>query len=141
LTGSAFMRSPWGRSKIYSITDPKYQGLRFIPQDRLVPVVREVIASGLRLTAHSVGDGAVHALIEAYEDAAKTLSPEVVAKVRPCITHCNFMSAEAVERMGKLGIVADIQPVWLYLDAATLNEQFGYDRLRYFQPLRSLFAA
>jgi len=139
LTGSAFMRQPWGKSKIYSITDPAYQGLRFIPQEKLVPIVREAIENGLQFTAHSVGDGAVHALIEAYEEAAKALSPEAVAKVRPCITHCNFMSAEAVERMAKLGIVADIQPVWLYLDAATLNEQFGYDRLRYFQPLKSLF--
>jgi len=32
----------------------------------------------------------------------------------------------------------DIQPVWLYLDAHTLLKQFGYERLRYFQPLRSL---
>jgi predicted amidohydrolase YtcJ len=35
--------------------------------------------------------------------------------------------------------VADVQPIWLYLDAATLNKQFGYDRLRYFQPLKTIF--
>jgi hypothetical protein len=35
----------------------------------------------------------------------------------------------------------DIQPIWLYLDAHTLAKHFGYDRLRYFQPLHSLFAA
>ena len=28
-----------------------------------------------------------------------------------------------------------------YLDTRTLTAQFGYDRLRYFQPLKSLFAA
>jgi len=37
--------------------------------------------------------------------------------------------------------MVDIQPVWLYLDAHTLLKQFGYERLRYFQPLRSLFDA
>jgi predicted amidohydrolase YtcJ len=37
--------------------------------------------------------------------------------------------------------VADIQPDWLYLDTRTLTAQFGYDRLRYFQPLKSLFEA
>jgi len=95
----------------------------------------------LQFTAHSVGDGAVHALIDTYDELARTLPAGAVAKVRPCITHCNFMSAQAVDRMSRLGIVADIQPVWLYLDAATLNEQFGYERLRYFQPLQSLFAA
>src|SRR4029079_2769442 len=30
---------------------------------------------------------------------------------------------------------------WLYLDTRTLVAQFGYDRLRYFQPLRSIFEA
>ena len=35
----------------------------------------------------------------------------------------------------------DIQPAWLYLDTRTLTAQFGDERLRWFQPLRSLFAA
>jgi predicted amidohydrolase YtcJ len=34
-----------------------------------------------------------------------------------------------------------IQPAWLYLDTRTLVSHFGYDRLRYFQPLKSLFEA
>jgi predicted amidohydrolase YtcJ len=41
----------------------------------------------------------------------------------------------------RLGVVVDIQPIWLYLDTRTLVQQFGYDRLRYFQPLHSLFEA
>jgi predicted amidohydrolase YtcJ len=51
------------------------------------------------------------------------------------------MSREAVEEAARLGVLIDIQPAWLYLDSHTLVTQFGYDRLRYFQPLRSLFAA
>jgi predicted amidohydrolase YtcJ len=49
------------------------------------------------------------------------------------------MSREAIDRMAKLGVVADIQPAWLYLDGATLEKHFGYERLRWFQPLRSVF--
>jgi predicted amidohydrolase YtcJ len=30
LTGSAYMREPWGTSKIYGITDPKYRGVLYI---------------------------------------------------------------------------------------------------------------
>ena len=40
-----------------------------------------------------------------------------------------------------LGVAVDIQPAWLYLDTRTLVAQFGTDRLRYFQPLKSIFAA
>ena len=43
--------------------------------------------------------------------------------------------------LSRLGVVVDIQPAWLYLDTRTLVAQFGYDRLRYFQPLHSLFEA
>ena len=138
LTGSAYMRRPWGVSKIYAITDPKYRGLRFIPRDKLLAIVRTAAESGLQFTAHSVGDGAVHALLEAYEEVGKTIP---LAKTRPCITHSNFMSKEAVEKCARLGVAVDIQPAWLYLDTRTLVAQFGYDRLRYFQPLKSLFEA
>ena len=51
------------------------------------------------------------------------------------------MSREAIEKAARLGVVVDIQPAWLYLDTRTLAAQFGYDRLRYFQPLHSLFEA
>src|SRR5439155_3926184 len=34
LTGSAYMREPWGVSRVYAISDPQYRGLLFIPKDR-----------------------------------------------------------------------------------------------------------
>jgi predicted amidohydrolase YtcJ len=138
LTGSAYMREPWGVSRTYAINDPAYRGVLFIPRDRLVPMVREAVASNLQFTAHSVGDGAVDALLDAYEEVNKQTP---VALTRPCLTHANFMTREAIARAARLGVVVDVQPAWLYLDAKTLLAQFGDERLRVFQPLRSLFAA
>ncbi len=48
------------------------------------------------------------------------------------------MSREAIETMKRLGVVADLQPDWLWLDGKTLLQQFGDDRLAYFQPYRSI---
>jgi len=138
LTGSAYMRQPWGVSSIYAITDPQYRGVLLIPKERLLPLVRTAIENNLQFNAHTVGDGAVHTLLEAYEEVNKSIK---VKDTRPCIAHSNFMSKEAVEMLVKLGVVVDIQPAWLYLDTRTLVKQFGYDRLRYFQPLRSIFEA
>ncbi len=138
LTGSAYMREPWGTSDTYLIDDPKYRGVLFIEHEKLVALVKAAVESKLQFTAHSVGDGAVHALLDAYEEVNRTTP---IAETRPCITHSNFMSREAIEQMARLGVVADIQPAWLYLDSHTLAAQFGYDRLRYFQPLHSLFEA
>jgi len=138
LTGSAYMREPWGVSKIYAIEDPNYRGVLFIPGDRLLPIVRTVTECGMQFTAHTVGDGAVHALLDAYEEVNKATP---VKDRRHCITHSNFMSPESIDKAAKLGVIPLIQPAWLYLDARTLTTHFGYDRLRYFQPLRSIFEA
>ncbi len=138
LTGSAYMRQPWGVSQIYSIDDPRYRGLLYIPREKLLPIVRTTVEAGLQFTAHSVGDGAVHELLDVYEELSKTTD---ITGTRPCLTHSNFMSREAVQQAARLGVVIDIQPAWLYLDTRTLVAQFGYDRLRYFQPLASIFAA
>jgi predicted amidohydrolase YtcJ len=138
LTGSAYMLEPWGVSRIYVIDDPAYRGLRYIPDETLVPIVRAAVEHQLQYTAHSVGDGAVHALLDAYETVNETLP---IAGTHPCVTHSNFMSRESIEKAAKLGVMVDIQPAWLYLDTRTLVAQFGERRLRWFQPLASLFAA
>jgi predicted amidohydrolase YtcJ len=138
LTGSAYLREPWGVSKIYAITDPAYRGVLFIPKERLLPMVRATIQSGLQFTAHSVGDGAVQNLLDAYEELSHEMP---IRQTRPCVTHANFQSREIIDQAARLGVVMDLQPAWLYLDTRTLTAQFGYDRLRWFQPLRSLFAA
>lgn len=136
LTGSAYLRQPWGKSEIYSISDPDYRGLRFIPQEDLVHMARFALQRDLQFTAHSVGDAAVHSLIDAYAEINKDLP---VRPCRPCITHCNFMSLEAIQQMQQLGVVADLQPAWLWLDGATLRKQFGDERLAYFQPYKTIF--
>lgn len=138
LTGSAYMSQPWGVSRIYSIDDPSYRGMRYIPEETLVTVVRACIERNLAFTAHSVGDAAVSGLLDAYERVNRELP---VAPTHSTITHSNFMSAESIRRCAELGVGVDIQPAWLYLDAHTLAAQFGEERLRYFQPLASLFRA
>lgn len=138
LTGSAYMKQPWGLSKIYSIEDPNYRGLLFLSREKLLGMVQATVAAGMQFTAHTVGDGAVETLVGVYEEVNKTIP---VRPTRPCITHSNFMSRDAVEAMPRIGIVADIQPAWLYLDSHTLAAQFGIERLEYFQPLQSIFKA
>lgn len=137
LTGSAYMREPWGVSQIYSIEDPEYVGMRYIEQDKLVAIMRTALSNGIQFTAHCQGDAAVLAFI----DAAAELAGEGldIRAARPNITHGSFMSREAVSRMAQLGVVANIQPNWLQLDGATLMKHFGPVRTEYFQPFRALF--
>jgi predicted amidohydrolase YtcJ len=136
LTGSAYMLQPWGISKVYSIDDPNYRGMRYIEAGKLYHMARFALQHDLQFTAHSVGDGAVQGMIDAYTEVNNDFP---VRSGRPCITHANFMSAEMIRKMKELGIVVDLQPDWLWLDGATLRKQFGDERMTYFQPYKSLF--
>lgn len=138
LTGSAYMLEPWGVSRIYAIDDPAYRGLLFIDREKLLPIVRTTLESKLQFTAHSVGDGAVTTLVSVYDELAKDMD---IRPMRPCVTHCNFMTPASVATMAKLGVVCDIQPAWLWLDGKTLSDHFGDKRLAWFQPLKSIFDA
>lgn len=137
LTGSAYMRQPWGVSTIYSIDDPEYRGVRFVEPEKLYQIAKLALANDLQFTAHSQGDAAVDAMVDAYERINR--DDFSVRDRRPSITHASFMSAEAIAKMKALGVVANLQPAWLYLDGTTLRQHFGVERLAYFHPYRTLF--
>ena len=137
LTGSAYMKEPWGLSESYGINDPEYRGIRYVEPDQLYRIARFALEHDLQITAHSVGDGAVETLVDAYSRIAEDDFP--VRDLRPCVTHCNFMTPDAIAKMAKHGIVADLQPAWLYLDGGTLKHHFGNERLTWFQPYHALF--
>ena len=138
LTGSALMQEPWGESRIYGITDPAYRGGQNVDRDRLVALVRAVASEGLQFTAHAVGDGATALLLDAYREVDRDLP---LRETRPCLTHANFLTPESIAEAARMGVVVDLQPVWLHLDGDTLTRHFGEERMRRFQPLRTLFDA
>lgn len=136
LTGSALMIEPWGVSQIYGITDKEYRGVQRTPSEHLTKMIKKVADAGMQFTAHSVGDGAVKLLLEAYAEVNKE---RPIRDSRPCLTHSNFMAPESIAKAAELGVVVDMQPIWFYLDGATLLKQFGDARMSRFQPLRTLF--
>ncbi len=138
LTGSAYMLAPWGKNENYGIRDDTYRGVLNVPPDRLRAMVRRVAQHGMQFTAHAVGDAAGTLLLDTYEAVDREVP---LRGLRMGITHSNFMTREGVGRAVQLGVVLDVQPIWLHLDTRTLVQQFGYDRLRWFQPLHSIMAA
>src|SRR5690606_3924019 len=114
LTGSAYMLQPWGRSAIYGIRDETYRGVLNLPPEELLQLVRRVAEHGMQFTAHTQGDAAVTALVDAYD---RVNADRPVKELRMGLTHASFMTRDTVERAARLGVVPDIQPIWLYLDA------------------------
>ena len=134
LNGTAFMRQPWPKGPTYQVTQDDYRGLLFIPQEQLRMVVEEGVKRKWQMTAHTAGEGAMDELLDAYEFVNRS---HPIKDRRLCITHANFPSKRNLERCQQLGVVADVQPAWLYKDGTTLLNVLGKERVRWFQPYRS----
>jgi predicted amidohydrolase YtcJ len=134
LNGTAYMRQPWPKGETYQVTEDDYRGLLFIKPDQLKLVVGEGAKRKWQMTAHTAGEGAMDVLLDAYE-AVNRETP--IKEMRFCITHANFPSQRNLERCKELGVVADVQPAWLWKDGATLEKVLGDKRIRWFQPYKS----
>src|SRR6185369_814806 len=134
LIGTAYMREPWGVGDTYQITDPNYRGILNVKPEVLNPLYLEAAKRGWQLTAHCTGEASVDVLLDCYEAIQKQMD---IRERRLVITHANFQSPQNFARCRELGIVADIQPAWLYKDGASLLKTLGDRRMKWFQPLRS----
>jgi predicted amidohydrolase YtcJ len=138
--GTAYQRYPYGAfgKQLYGKTNPDDRGQLFIPPAKLLAVMRTARDVGWQLTTHDQGGGAVDNFLDTLEqlDREKPIAPS-----RSHVMHASFQSPEAIARMKKLGILADVQAPWLYLDGPALEQVFGYDGMRYFYPLRSYIDA
>lgn len=63
---------------------------------------------GFNIHVHSMGDYATQVSIDCMENAQKYNDKDL----RNIIAHCSFVRDEDKKRMGKLGIIASIQPEW-----------------------------
>jgi predicted amidohydrolase YtcJ len=134
LNGTAYMRQPWPKGDTYQITEDRYRGLLLIPQEQLRTVVEEAVKHKWQVTAHTAGEGAMDELLDAYEFVNRTTP---IKDLRLCITHANFPSENNLQRCKRLGVCADVQPIWLYKDGTTLLKVLGKERMRWFHPYKS----
>lgn len=137
LTGTAFMRKPWGEraGEVYGFSDPKYKGVLMINTRQLTRMITTAYDNGWKFTAHVTGGGGVDTLLRAYEIVHET---RPLSGKRFSIIHGNFFSGEAIEKMKSMGIYADMQPMWLYKDVDLLNKVLDEDMLINFHPNKSM---
>ncbi len=134
LNGTAYMRRPWPKGDTYQITEDDYRGLLFTSPEEVKILAEEAARRKWSVTAHTAGEGAMDVLLDGYEFVDRLVP---IKELRFCITHANFPSQQNLERCQRLGVVADVQPAWLYKDGDTLNKVLGKERMRWFQPYKS----
>jgi len=98
--------------------DPTQSGKLFWDPDKYKANIADLDARGLQIFTHAIGDKAVRLALDAYQNAAEVNHTK---DSRPRIEHIETISAQDIDRFGKLGVIASMQPLHSYPDDDTLN--------------------
>jgi predicted amidohydrolase YtcJ len=111
-------------------------------------IVRLNHEKALRLGETSLELGgvvAIHAIGDKANDLALDVHEELIVRgADPAalrIEHASTLTDETIERMGRLGVTASIQPAFLASEETWLEKRLGPDRMSRAYPFRSLLEA
>lgn len=110
--------------------DPKQIGSLLWNPGNYKQAVAELDKRGIQVFTHAIGDKAVRLALDAYQNAATV---NHTSNARHRIEHIETISAQDIERFGKLGVIASMQPLHSYPDADTLGiwaRNVGPERVR-----------
>ena len=140
LTGTAYLREPWGdkAGNIFGIEDPSYRGIINYTRDDVLSIAMAAAGNNWKFTAHSTGGGGVDLLLDIYEEVNRKYP---VKGRRFSIIHGNFFPPDAIKKMNDLDVYADMQAAWFYKDADAMKLILGEDRIKSFHPYKSMLTA
>lgn len=98
--------------------DPTVSGKLFWDPEKYKATIADLDESGFQIFTHAIGDKAVRLALDAYQNAATVNHTK---DARPRIEHIETISAQDIDRFGKLGVIASMQPLHSYPDEDTLD--------------------
>ena len=116
--------------------DPKNSGFMLFTQEELNNKILTGYEHGLQPAIHAIGDRALDMTLAAIEHTLKTtkekgMTDEEQKNRLPFrIIHVQMIDDDLLERMKKLPLVLDIQPIFLCTDLHWIEDRIGKERLK-----------
>ena len=116
--------------------DPQNSGFMLFTQEELNNKILTGYEHGLQPAIHAIGDRALDMTLSAIEYTLKTtkekgMTDEEQKKRLPFrIIHVQMIDDDLLERMKKLPLVLDIQPIFLCTDLHWIEDRIGKERLK-----------
>lgn len=116
--------------------DPENKGFMLFTQEELNSKVLTAYEHGLQPAIHAIGDRALDMTLTAIEytlhiTKEKGMTDEEQKKRLPFrIIHVQMIDNSLLERMKKLPLVLDIQPIFLCTDLHWIEDRIGKERLK-----------
>ncbi|MCK4234999.1 amidohydrolase [candidate division WOR-3 bacterium] len=89
---------------------PGNKGLLIYKQSEFEKFIQDAEKAGIQLMIHAIGNKTIKIVLNAYENYLKGKNP-----LRHRMEHCELIDFNDIERMRKLGIIASMQPNFIYL--------------------------
>ena len=121
--------------------DPDYAGdftFRFVDEETMAADIAGADRAGFDPVIHTIGDRAHRLLLDWYEAAVRA-NPSRDRRFR--VIHAWYPSAREVQRIGTLGLIADVTPQHLANDVALVERRLGPERSMTAHAWRSLLEA
>ena len=132
--GTAHLTQPY-------LDDPSSSGIAIWSDDELLNALVAYDALQYQVHLHAIGDAAVKQALDALE-AMQGINP--TWDQRPVIVHAQLIRDEDFPRFAQLGVIANIQPLWCYLDPMNkelIAPRIGNERNNQQYRLRSMVKA
>ena len=100
--------------------------------------LREADHAGIPVSVHAIGDQANAILLDIFESLTRSNGPR---DRRLRIEHAQHLRQSDIERMGRLGVIASVQPAHLIDDGGWAERSIGAERCQLTYAFRSLLAA
>lgn len=108
--------------------DPENRGILTYHTEELYSLLKKAHTHGLQLAMHAIGDRTMDQVLDCYE---QLLREAPAADPRFRIIHCQITTEDILERFARLGILADIQPMFICADMKIADALLGADRTRW----------
>jgi predicted amidohydrolase YtcJ len=95
------------------LDDPTSKGLLIWSDAEMIEAATTFDKQGLQLHIHAIGDAAVRQALNAIE---AVIANNPSWDRRPVITHAQLIDPVDLPRFAALGVIANFQPLWTYLD-------------------------
>lgn len=103
------------------IDAPGQRGMYLYDDDELSDMVRIAHDNGMQCCLHSIGDGSLAQVVNCFESLA-------AGERRHRIVHCQIGNRELYERIGRLGLSINIQPMQTATDHPLIEQRLGRER-------------
>jgi predicted amidohydrolase YtcJ len=134
--GGQGARTAW---MLEAYEDTNSCGMPLTPMDEIADAIQRSHQSGLAVSIHAIGDRANRELITIFEQLMS--SKRGVAPSAPHrIEHVQNIRPDDILRLGKLGVVASVQPIHVPDDYPMIDKSVG-QRGRWTYPFRDLLTA